>query len=408
MRMGELLLEAKTPIALTAGEPIKLLVKSLGEMPILTILGAALTPRLAAQNLKTLITQQQGLSELLLLGQKIIKNPAISETLKQQLLNLRQQLPDAEQVTQAKILRKLIQNSGVFLESKLNHLRTLQRGNQQTDVLSHDALQSDVKSQLLRISAQLQNDVPGLTLKPSAKTIKSIQSIINRFIKGKINLIQLATLLTIKLSKSQHQLIQRALTTTNTTRLPNELLNSFALLLNHIQKQANSQQIQNKLADLLKTMDILHALKTGVDGALAKITSHQLIPLTRETDSLFLLLFDLPIKDRTENHLIQFRLEQEQPARDQSASSWMVTLNFNFKQLGSIQAQLHLTDSYISTAFRAEKKATVKNISEQINWLDAALKRIGFNTIKLGVSHGNLRQPSSDVPTNVRLLDEKA
>lgn len=399
MRMGQSILQAKTPIALKAGDPLSLVVKSLGDMPVLKILATATPPQLAAQNLKSFIAQQQDLTALLQLGRNIIENPVIPKMLKQQLMNLNQQLPTAEQATQAKTLKKIIQNSGVFLESKLNHL--------QTGTLRHDALQQDVKSQLLRINAQLKSIAPELLIKPQRTTTYNFQSLVNQFIKGEINLVQLSTLLTNQLSKDSLQLIQQALTTADKVLLPKELLTSFTLLLNHIQRQTNQQQVQANLASLLKTMDVLQELKTGIEGALAKITSQQLTPLTRETDSLLLLLFDLILKDKNENQLIEFRLEQEKKASDQNDSSWMVTLNFNFKELGPIQARLHLTNNKLSTTVLAEKESTVKSISNRINLLDTAFKSIGFDAINLDVTQGSIRL-ARDLSENVHILDEKA
>jgi len=403
MRMGQTILEAKTPIALKAGDPLKLLVKSLGDRPVLTIQTAAVqrtsTTRIAAQNLKSFIAQQHNLTGLLQLSQKVIDSPTLPNVLKQQLNVLNLQLPSAEQATQAKTLKKMIQNSGIFLESRLKH--------PQAGTLRHDDLQQDIKSQLLKISAQLKSVAPELTTKPPITTTKNLQLLINQFIKGDINLLQFTTLLTNQLPKSQLQLIQQALATADKPLLPTELLSSFTMLLKHIHQQVNPRQIQDNLSGLLKTMDLLQQLKTNIDGALAKITSQQLMTLTREADSSLLLLFDLILTDKKENHLIQFRMEQEKLAKDKNNSSWIVSLNFEFKELGPIQARLHLSNNKMSTVFRAEKASTVDNISQQINLLDAAFRDIGFDIINLDVNQGNINQPR-DLPESIHILDEEA
>ena len=418
MRMGQSILEGKTPIALKAGDALKLLVKSPGDRPVLKILTTASPPRIAAQHLKSFIARQQDLASLQQLSQKIIESPSTPKILRQQLIDLNQQLPGVEQATQAKTLKKLIQNSGVFLESKLKHLSqdtqrhdSLQHGQLRQDSQQQYALKQDVKSQLLRISAQLKSELPELATKSPITPTKNLQTVIDllvkQFIKGEINLIKLSSLLSIQLPKNQSQLIQQALTMSDKTLLAKELQNSFTVLLNHIQQQANPKQIQDNLSGLLKTMKLLQELKTGIDGVLAKITSQQLTTLTREADSLLLLLFDIVLKDKTENHLIQFRLEQEKSAKDQKTSSWTVALNFNFKELGPIQARLHLTDKHISTVFRAEQETTAKNISKQLNLLDTAFRRIGFDAINLDVTRGSISK-TRDLPKNVHILDEKA
>ena len=406
LRMGQSFLEAKTPVALKAGDQLKLIVKSLvGEIPVLKIQTAITgdSNRVISQNLKTFIAQQKDLSGLLQLSQRIIDSPTIPKIIKQQLANLHLLLPSAEQVTQAKTLKKIIQNSGVFLESKLNQ--------QQTEAfkpggLKQDDIKSDLKSQLLKISGELKSVAPELTIKSQVTTGK-IHSVINQFIKGEINLVQLSTLLINRLSTNQSQLVQQFLSTADKTLLPRELLNSFTTLLSHLQQQVMPQKLQGDLSSLLKTMGLLQELKTNVDGALAKITSQQLTTLTRESDNLLLQLFDLNLKDKGENHLIQLRLEEEESTRDKDTSGWKVALNFNFKELGPFQAKLHLTENNISTVFCAEKDSTAKNISEQMNLLDVALSGIGFDAINLGVTQGSISQPR-DIPENVHLLDEKA
>ncbi len=414
LRIGPSLLEAKTPVALKTGESFKLLVKSLGDVPVLkiqTMLNSIRPPaggttQVAAQNLKNFIAQQQDLTGLLQLSKQLIENPTIPKTLKQQLTQLNQQLPGFERATQAKTLKNLIQNNGVFLESKI---KSLQNNTQKQTVI-----QQDIKTQLLKINAQLNTALPGLIAKthtiittPTSTNINTaIEPLVKQFIKGEISLAKLATALTIQLPERHNQLIQQVLTTSDNSLLPKELKDTISLLLSHIQQQPNPKQIRDNLSSLLKTMESLQELKTGIEGALAKITSQQLTVLTREPDSLLLLLFDLYLKHKNEHHLIQFQIEQEQSSSDPDTTDWNISLNFNFKELGPIQAKLHLSGNAISTVFRAEQKATAQTISKEVHLLDAALQRIGFNVIKMDVTQGSIIEPRN-IPKNVRLLDEK-
>ncbi len=423
MRVGQTILQAKTPIALQAGDSLKLLVKSLGDTPLLKIQTAAattiqqVTAQIAAQNLKSFIARQMDLTAVLSLSQKIITSPDISKILKQGLIDLNRNLPTVEQAIQAKTLKTLMQNSGVFLESRLKLLpSTIKPGLPPQNTQQSVALLHDVKAQLLRISAQLTSVVPELATKAPMALSKDIQAVIDplikQYIKGDISLIKLSTLLSIELPKNQSQLLQQilsrdTLTAADKTLLVGELKKSFTVLLNHLQQQANAKQVQDQLSSLLKNMDMLKELKIGIDGALAKITSQQLTTLTREADSLLLLLFGICLKDKTEEHLIQFRLQQEKPAKDKDVSSWTVELNFNFNELGSVQAKLRLVDNNISTVFRAQRESTVKSISNEINLLNTAFSRIGFEVINLNVTQGSVAD-TSDLVKGIHLLDEKA
>ena len=83
----------------------------------------------------------------------------------------------------------------------------------------------------------------------------------------------------------------------------------------------------------------------------------------------------------------------------------MVVLDFNFKDIGQIQAKLHLTDNNISTVFLAENKNTVINIENKIDILNTAFKKIGFDAINLGVTQGNIEQ-AGYLPRGIQILDE--
>ena len=72
-----------------------------------------------------------------------------------------------------------------------------------------------------------------------------------------------------------------------------------------------------------------------------------------------------------------------------------------------MQARLHLTNNKLSTVFCAEKENTAKQISKQINLLDTAFRRIGFDAINLDVTQGSINKPR-DLAKNIHLLDEKA
>ncbi|MCW9014044.1 MAG: flagellar hook-length control protein FliK [Gammaproteobacteria bacterium] len=398
LRIGQHILETRTPIDLKTGDQLKLLVKSLGNTPLLNIQTTASTAHIASQNLKTFIAQQRDLTGLLQLAQKIIDNPVIPKTVKQQLIELVRQIPNMEQATRPATLKSIIQNSGIFLESRLAQRPA-------------ENLPQDIKSQLLRISDQLRNTLPELTTAqriPTAEaTIKDLQQALQQFTSGNLNLKQLSGLLVSLLPKSQIQLIQQALSTADKTLLPKQLLNIFTTLVNYLQNQAGSKQMLENLISLLKNLPQLQELKTSVDNALAKITAQQLTPFVRDGDNLLLLLFDLHLKDKNEMHLIQFRLEQEKSANEQKNSSWVVTLNFNFKILGPIEARLHLINDRIAARFRAEKESTANSIRQQINLLDTAFKNAGLNVINLDVSRGDIIKPR-DVPESAHILDENA
>lgn len=392
IRMGQTVLEAKTPIALKAGDRLGLVVKSLGETPVLIIQTSRAPQQVAAQNLKSFIAQQQDLTALLAFSQSVISSPSISRLLKQHLGHLTQELPDAAEVVQAATLKKLVQNSGVFLESNLKGRLT-------------DSLEEDIKSQLLRINTLLQEAAPGLLANSQSAAIDNLRAAIDSLLKGEISLLQFSVVLSNSLSADELRLLRRTLAVADNVALPGHLTGTLGMLLKHIKLQPNVRELQRNLLELLEMMGVLRQLRFHTEGALAKITSQQLIPLTREDDKF--VLFDLYFKDQNEYRMLNFRLGQEHSADSQTTPGWRITLDFEFSELGPVQVQLHLTDNNIHALFLAEYESTAGRILRHSNLLEAAFNKIGFDAIGVRVTQGDI-SPRNDLAADIQIVDEKA
>ncbi len=393
IRMGRTTLEAKTPVALRAGEPLQLLVKALGDTPVLSVQAAASLPQLAAQSLKNFIAQQQDLTALLAASKNVVANPLVSRQLRQQLIDLVGNMPDLKQGVGADVLKLLIANSGVFLESRI---RNAQAG----------ALSADVKWQLLKIGTQLDAIAPGLLGRPQAGTPDSLASILSALQKGEINLVQLSVVLTNQLPKEEQRKFRQALAAVERGLLPQGLVDSYDVLMNWVLRQTDATAVREQLSGLLETMALLRELKSCCEGALAKITSQQLTRLTHEWNHP-LLLFDLCFSDGSAYQIINFRLEREQAAVYRDAPDWTVTLAFDFRELGPVTARLHLHGNDIHTMIHAEKGGTVDRMTAHIGQLESALDLIGFNQVSLVVAQGSISLPN-DIAEGVQLLDENA
>ena len=186
-----------------------------------------------------------------------------------------------------------------------------------------------------------------------------LQNLVSQYLAGNLNVKQLATAITLQLSKPDLQSLQQFLSghISQPTKTVTQLLSQLFV---HIQQQPQAKQVTDNLLSLLKHLPMLQELKTSVDAGIAKITSQQLVPLTRDADNPLLLFFDIPVKEKNETHLIQFKLEQEPASGEQSASAWTITMNFNFSVLGAMQAKLHLLDDRITTVFYADKMTTME------------------------------------------------
>jgi hypothetical protein len=289
LRIGQSIVEARTPVPLKTGEQLKLLVKSLGETPILSIQTKVDTASLAAAKLRVFIAQQQNITSIIKLSENLLSNKNISTDLKQSIQNLISKIPNSNQLTDSKQLKAIIQNSGILLESKLGKAKT-------------DNVQADMKAVLLKLSQQIQTQAtPTSANKPTKGS--ELQTIVNQYLSGNLSVKQLATAITLQLSKPDLHSLQQFLSgqISQPTKTVIQLLSQLFV---HIQKQPQAKQITDNLLNLLKQLPMLQELKASVDASIAKITSQQLIPLTRDADNLLLLFFDIPVKEKNETHLI--------------------------------------------------------------------------------------------------------
>lgn len=391
LRIGQQLVEAKTPMPLKTGEQIKLLVKTLGETPLLAIQTKVDTATLAADKLRAFIAPPSNPLKLIDNIQHLLATSDVSPALKQQLQQVITQLPNIDEVLQPEQLSRLIKNSGVFLEPKL-----------MANVAQTDR---DIKAQLLKLNNVLQQELPA----PPQQTgdTRQLQKIINDFIRGDTNLQQLVRSLYSALPRENVQQLLQFISSEKQLALPKELLPLFNQLVINIKQQPQAQSLTETLVKLIQNTQALQELKTSVEQTLARITSQQLIPLTRDTDNPLLLLLGLFFKDKESTYLVDFRVEQENKSKDEQHSQWSVTLNFNFPTLGAIQSQLHLIGDQLATTFHAEQASTVTKINHHLPLLQTALQKIGLQVTRLDVIQHTIKPPR-DIPEGIHILDEKA
>jgi len=418
IRLGDHTLEAKTPIKLETGQDIKLLVKAASEnnltkLPLLSILPPNESPVLeksqaANIKLRQFIAIQASLSATQQSAQSLLTNKQVSNSLPKELINQLVTLQNSLQVkpgqAQALHLKQLIENSGVFLESKLKMAPTLK-----TDLNS--ALSNDFKHNLLQIKSQLINKVlPEAPFQAdNVKLSPQVKELVQHILQNSSN----------APNSMANQLI---------SNLPRPLLQQVVFLLNGssssfpvtppaqtlveiitstLQQSTNTQRNINDLSSLLHTKLLLLDFAQQVDRALSQITSFQLQPLSREVDTLTLLLFSLIFKDKDQSSDIGFRIEQENKETEAETEGWRVTLDFNLKSLGKIQSHIHLKDKQVSTIFHSERESTSNIIREHLSILENNLQQAGFfisgTLVKTKAVQGNMV-----INTQTHLLDEDA
>jgi len=404
LRIGNQQVETRTPLPLQTGDQLKLLVKSLGPEPLLQIQGQPQTINLAASQLKLFIAAQTSISPLLEVAQQPLTVAQLPAPVRQSLQNLFQSVPQLTELIQAPLLKLATVQSGAFLESLL--LRNPQQLN----------LSQDIKAGLLSLANNIRASLPTQALAgpspqtPATETTQQIQSLITQVVNTGFSVNAVANSLSALLNPPQ----LKQLVTLMTQLILGQSIDTESAGLAQAVKQATQglQHLQlaphqlELLQHLLQQHAVLKELHQLTEHSLARITSHQLTPLTREGDNALLLLFDLPFRFKDQLHLIEFMLEEEKHGVD-SASSWSVTLNFQFDPLGPVEARLHLIEHQLSARFMAESASTVSLIQKHLPLLESALDKAGFLVASVDVSQQK-PSPRPGIKSDSHLLDEQA
>jgi len=416
IQLGNQTLEAKTPIKLETGQDIKLLVKAVGEnnltkLPLLSILPPSESPvleknQLANIKLRQFIAIQASFSATQQTAQNLLENKQISNLLPKELVNQLITLQSSLQIkpgqAQSTQLKQLIENSGVFLETKLKVATALK-----TDL--NNALSNDFKHSLLQTRSILTNKILPETpfQTENIKLTPQVKEFVQQVLQNNANNPNsLASQLISNLPSSLLQQVVFLLNGSSSNFPITPPAQTLAdMIIYTLQQAANTQKNINELSNLLHTKLLLLDFSHQVDRALSQITSFQLQPLSREVDTLTLLLFNLVFKDKDQSSDIGFRIEQENKETDSETEGWRVTLNFNLKSLGKIQSDIHLKDKQVSTIFQSETESTSNVIRKYLPLLEKNLGQAGF-IVSGTLVRTNAIQGSMIIHTQSHLLDE--
>lgn len=400
LRLGQHLLESRTPITLKDGETIQLVVKQMGIEPLLGIKSQISTRETIVQLLRSFINNQQDIKPLIEISQKLLTTETLDTDIKIRLQQLVDSIARPQQAGDYRQLKTLIQNSGIFLEPRLL--------NSQSTELKQGSINQDIKNQLQVIRQLIEKELPVIKNASENKAPK-LEQIVSQYLKGEISLKELAQFFTSRLPADKIQiLINQLQASQNLTPVTKELLPlSIEQLLTHIQTQPNSKNLIDTLITLILKLPALSNLKNNVDSLLNKITSQQLLPLAKDADTPQFFLFDLPVKQNKETTVFQFRIDKEKNKSSDDEANWNVSINFEFEELGPIQAKIILSKKSISTLFHADRPVTANKIKAHLHLLESAFKIAGFTIDNISVLEKRIQQPRN-IPRDIHFLDEKA
>ncbi len=399
LKIGTQELIAHTRLRLEIGQKLTMEVKKGGEIPELKLLREYSSAEVQAKTLRQILPKQ-------------IPQAKFFNTLQ----IIERATPELLQKLLPELLRKNAQNQPLKPNLPTTHSTSLQKP---LSEIVQKTLSETTHKQAQEIIQKFATQRAATTKLLPPDLQKSIQTILAKVLPQSINIsapfIRQALL-------NSGLFLEANLAFGNPTQAPsdlkNNLLNLLLLLRNHLQSNQIQQQTIHTQSQQSKTAtaansnraltQLLGELMRQTEGSLARIQTHQLNSLPSEESSGQIWQFELPIKqpDRIDSFLIRFEQEQQEKKK-QTGEAWKITLNFDFSPLGPIEAKLNLKGEEISALFLAEQASSAALLERNLTKLNDAFIRVGLKVGHLHSQQGEIKTPSTTLPTSTFLLDEK-
>ncbi len=332
LQIGVTRLIAQTQLSVRPGQALTLQVVKNDILPELRLLMPATLESLKAAALKSILPRQQPLPELFKALTQVIQAPVrehIPVPVRQQAVNLLQQLPSTADPQFKSQLQRALVDSGLLTEPKL--LRGLTES-------------ADMKLQMVHLFKQIAQLLPE-----------------NRLLQSNID-----------------------------PRLLPQTLKATA----------------ESLSD--SGVKLLLGLLKHLDGAIARVQTHQLASLPQEDPTRQVWQFELPIRNGEEVDLLHIRIgKDEQGAGVEAEAVWSLTLHMNLTDLGPMRVQLRLQGEQLSTLIWSQRPDTHSLIQSRLSELRQAYEQRGLTVDKLE-AHVGVAENRDEIPLDGSLLNEKA
>lgn len=346
------------------------------------------------QALRQALPQQQSLKVLLPLLQKIVRQPPQHwpKNLNHNIDQLLKQFPSAEQLQQPKMLKRALQNSGVFFEAKLAQ-RISQQQSLQTPTRT---AKTTAGSQPVVTKTDINADIKGL-----------MQRIVPQIEKASASPASLPSTL---MTKPPSQ----ATTTQTTADDAKQSLNLYSdkptppVLGNPAQTKTQNSNDQ-------KTDVILRQLGQQLLASLARTQLNQLESLgarqqnTAESQGLINSWnLELPIVHGNQVDHLQLKIDQQEAESDNKGKAepqkqWTVTLNFDLHSLGKMNVQLKIIEHTVAATVWSQLEYTHQQVKQHMQLLRGNLEKVGVTVKNVDCQLG--LPPKTQTPIYRQLVD---
>ena len=152
---------------------------------------------------------------------------------------------------------------------------------------------------------------------------------------------------------------------------------------------------------------LLIGLLKHLDGAIARIQTHQLASLPQDDPCRQVWQFELPIRNGEDVELFHIRIGREEKAqRSDEETVWSLTLHMNLASLGPMRVQLRLQGESLSTLIWSERPRTNNLVQNHLKQLRSAYEERGLIVKRLEAQIGVIGEPEQ-IPIDTSLLHER-
>lgn len=376
IQIGSTILNAQTELKLPAGTPIKLEFIKLGAIPELKLIPLlSETAQVISHALKQSLPKQLPVSSFLNQLQTTLSNKQLAVVLPKQVNQLIKQIitdiSPREALIQPNTLKKLVSQSGIFLEKQLVQAST--------SAVSSSVLHGDNKARLLVLLHTLQTAFkpPPLKLPASALTASAAHT-----------------------SGTQ---------AASTPELTNSKLLPELILKNNLSPSNTATTTAQQTALLPQLAAELRELIGKTEGAVAKIVLDQLASLPKEESLKQSWQLELPfLSGGTQTDSLKLTITQEDVnSSSEKEASWSVVLEITPPGLGTIYSKIILNGNQVDSYFWSEDAVVCDLIENHLNDLAKRLSSVGLETGQLGTRNG--KPVEADCPkSEEQLVSERA
>ncbi|MFK5914857.1 MAG: flagellar hook-length control protein FliK [Woeseiaceae bacterium] len=342
---------------LQIGDTLKLQIDQLKPMPQFRVLsfekanaGHIGHSPLITQALAQIRVQESAVSSLLKNVSYVANRPALkpsplSANINAAVRDFLSIIPSPFAIKTAPHLKAQLQNSGLFVESKIKQEILQMMGN--TSKNSESLLTSNIKNKLsLDIGAQLHR---------IALLIK--------------------TQLPSHIEQNNAAVSKAPLTYGKENQLQSQ----------HAQKNQPPVKELASLQNISQRDEAMQSFLKNIESGISHLKQTQLQNLSENQAGRPLWLMELPIKDGQDIDILKLRISQDENAQatDQHKKIWNITLEFDFPELGKIKAHVKMQNENISTQFYSEQAKTLALFKDNLDFLRSRLNYNGLNVEKI-------------------------